>query len=45
MFSDPLARVFVDEYHSADETREIIIGHSGRATGKELYDYQENVKN
>jgi uncharacterized protein len=68
VFSDPLARIFVDEYHSAGEPREIIIGHSRarrlllicfteperdrvriisarRATGKELYDYEENVKN
>ena len=29
VFSDPLARIFVDAYHSADELREIIIGHSG----------------
>jgi uncharacterized protein len=28
VFSDPLARIFVDEEHSADEQREIIIGHS-----------------
>lgn len=27
-FSDPLARIFVDEKHSADERREILIGHS-----------------
>ena len=28
MFADPLARIFPDEEHSADELREIIIGHS-----------------
>ncbi len=28
VFSNPLARIFVDEYHSSDEPREIIIGHS-----------------
>ncbi len=28
VFSDPLARIFADEDHSADEPREIIIGHS-----------------
>ncbi|HXB67431.1 MAG TPA: BrnT family toxin [Candidatus Acidoferrales bacterium] len=28
VFSDPLARIFLDEEHSADEQREIIIGHS-----------------
>jgi uncharacterized protein len=28
VFSDPLARIFGDEEHSADEQREIIIGHS-----------------
>jgi uncharacterized DUF497 family protein len=28
VFSDPLARIFVDESHSTGETREIIIGHS-----------------
>ena len=28
VFSDPLARIFSDEEHSADEPREIIIGHS-----------------
>lgn len=28
VFSDPLARIFDDETHSADEWREIIIGHS-----------------
>src|ERR1039458_10477471 len=26
VFSDPLARIFEDEYHSADERREIILG-------------------
>jgi uncharacterized DUF497 family protein len=28
VFGDPLARIFVDEEHSASEHREIIIGHS-----------------
>ena len=28
VFRDPLARIFDDETHSADENREIIIGHS-----------------
>ena len=28
VFSDPLARIFLDEEHSADEPREIIIGHT-----------------
>jgi uncharacterized DUF497 family protein len=28
VFGNPLARIFPDEEHSADETREIIIGHS-----------------
>ena len=28
VFRDPLARIFNDETHSADERREIIIGHS-----------------
>ncbi len=28
VFSDPLARIFDDEWHSSDEKREIIIGHS-----------------
>jgi hypothetical protein len=27
VFSDPLARIFPDEAHSTDETREIVIGH------------------
>ena len=30
VFSDPLARIFVDEGHSTDERREIIVGHSSR---------------
>jgi uncharacterized DUF497 family protein len=30
IFSDPLARIFVDEDHSAEERRELIIGHSKR---------------
>jgi uncharacterized DUF497 family protein len=29
VFSDPLARIFPDEEHSAEESREIVIGHSG----------------
>jgi uncharacterized protein len=28
VFNDPLARIFDDPEHSADEAREIIIGHS-----------------
>lgn len=28
LFSDPLARIFEDEFHSVDEPREIILGHS-----------------
>ena len=28
VFGDPLARIFADEDHSADEPREIIVGHS-----------------
>jgi len=30
VFRDPLARIFLDEGHSAGEPREIIIGHSSR---------------
>lgn len=30
VFGDPLAKIFDDEEHSADERREIIIGHSAR---------------
>jgi len=30
VFSDPLARIFLDEGHSTGELREIIIGHSSR---------------
>jgi len=30
VFADPLARIFPDEEHSADEFREIIIGYSAR---------------
>ena len=28
VFGDPLARIFDDEDHSAEEAREIIVGHS-----------------
>jgi hypothetical protein len=28
VFSDPLARIFPDEEHSAEELREIAVGHS-----------------
>lgn len=28
VFSDPLARIFDDPYHSVEERREIIVGHS-----------------
>ncbi len=31
VFSDPLARIFYDEDHSAEERREIIVGHSSPA--------------
>ena len=30
VFADPLARIFPDDEHSADELREIIIGHTER---------------
>lgn len=30
VFADPLARIFDDPDHSADEKREIIIGHSAK---------------
>ena len=30
VFADPLARIFDDPDHSADEAREIIVGHSSR---------------
>ena len=30
VFDDPLANIFDDEDHSADERREIIIGHSNQ---------------
>ena len=30
VFRDPLGRIFVDEGHSTDAPREIIIGHSSR---------------
>ena len=29
-FGDPLARIFIDEEHSIEERREILIGHSLR---------------
>jgi hypothetical protein len=28
VFGDPMARIFPDEEHSAEESREIIVGHS-----------------
>lgn len=28
VFDDPLAAIFTDEFHSMDEVRELIIGHS-----------------
>ncbi len=34
VFHDPLAAIFSDDLHSADETREIIIGHA--ANGRVL---------
>jgi uncharacterized DUF497 family protein len=30
VFDDPLARIFDDVWHSVDEYRELIIGHSAR---------------
>jgi len=30
VFADPLAQIFDDEEHSADQPREILIGHSAR---------------
>jgi uncharacterized DUF497 family protein len=30
VFADPLARIFPDDDHSVEETREIIIGYSAR---------------
>ena len=30
VFADPLAAIFDDEVHSADERREIIVGHSAK---------------
>ena len=30
VFADPLARIFPDDEHSVDESREIIIGHSAQ---------------
>ena len=30
VFSNPLAKIFKDDSHSAEEQREIIIGHSAR---------------
>ena len=30
VFADPLARIFDDPDHSADESREVIVGHSTR---------------
>ena len=30
VFADPLARIFDDPDHSTDETREIVVGHSGK---------------
>ena len=30
VFADPLARIFDDPDHSADESRELIVGHSTR---------------
>jgi uncharacterized DUF497 family protein len=31
VFADPLAAIFDDEIHSAEEQREIIVGHSSKA--------------
>ncbi|KUG25694.1 hypothetical protein ASZ90_004475 [hydrocarbon metagenome] len=30
VFYDPLSKIFDDEFHSTDENREIMIGHSGK---------------
>jgi len=35
VFYDPLAFIFDDEWHSTDELREIIVGHSN--TGRLLF--------
>jgi uncharacterized DUF497 family protein len=55
VFADPLARIFPDEEHSANELREIIIGNSAtdeeiriisarKATPRERKNYEENVR-
>jgi uncharacterized protein len=41
VFGDPLARIFVDEDHSAEERREIIVGHSKRLL---VVSFTERVK-
>jgi hypothetical protein len=45
VFRDPLARIFDDEDHSEDETREIIVGHSvtGRLLLVSFVERMENV--
>jgi uncharacterized DUF497 family protein len=45
VFRDPLARIFDDEDHSEDETREIIVGHSvtGRLLLVSFVERTENV--
>ena len=56
VFADPLAKIFADPDHSADERRELIIGHSAgqqqrvrligarTATAAERKRYEENLK-
>jgi hypothetical protein len=45
VFHDPLARIFDDEVHSEDRSREIIIGHSvtGRLLLVSFVERTENV--
>lgn len=45
VFHDPLARIFDDEEHSDDESREIVIGHSvtGRLLLVSFVERTENV--
>jgi uncharacterized protein len=45
VFQDPLACIFDDEYHSEDESRELIIGHSvnGRLVVVSFTERIENV--
>lgn len=44
VLSDPQARIFLDEDHSIEEAREIVVGYSIAkrcATKRELRDYEE----